>query len=150
MKNPILLSDKRNPEKGNSYSKRCQAKKCKSECVKCEKPEHRYSDGKFAKTITERRKILSDKKFCFNCTRAKHRAAECRSAKTCLKCKNKHHASIRNKLAGSKSVLVLVTTENNVAYPVAIIKVNVARCHALLDTGSGSLYISESFIDLLK
>ena len=45
---------------------------------------------------------------------------------------------------------MLVTTETNVTYPVAIIKVNGVKCRALLDKGSGSSYISESFIDLLK
>ena len=43
---------------------------------------------------------------------------------------------------------MLVTTEANVTYPAAIIKVNGVKCRALLDTGSGSSYISESFIDL--
>ena len=142
------MSDKRNSEKGNGYSKSYQAKQTKSECVYCEKPDHRSSDCKTAKTVTERRKILSDKKLCFNCTGTKHRAAECRSAKTCLKCKSKHHTSICDKLADSKSEPMLVTTEANVTYPVAIIKVNGVKCRALLDTGSGSSYISESFIDL--
>ena len=96
------------------------------------------------------RKILSDKKLCFNCTGTKHRAAECRSAKTYLKCKDKHHISICDKLADSKSEPMLVTTEANVTYTEAIIKVNGVKCRALLDTGSGSSYISESFIDLLK
>ena len=45
---------------------------------------------------------------------------------------------------------MLVTTETNVTNPVAIIKVNGVKCRALLDTGSGSSYVSESFIDLLK
>ena len=45
---------------------------------------------------------------------------------------------------------MLVTTETNVTYPVATIKVNGVKCRALLDKGSGSSYISESFIDLLK
>ena len=43
-----------------------------------------------------------------------------------------------------------MTTETNLIYPVAIIKVNGVKCRALLDTGSISSYISESFIDLLK
>ena len=90
------------------------------------------------KTVTERRKILSDKKLCFNSTGAKHRAAECRSAKTCLKCNNKHHTSICGKLADNKSEPMLVTTEANVTYPVVIIKVNGVKCRALLDTGSRS------------
>ena len=144
------MSDKRNPEKGNNYSKSYQAKQTRSECMYCEKPDRRSSDCKTAKTVTERRKILSDKKLCFNCRGAKHRAAECRSVKTCLKCKNKHHMSICDKLTDSKSEPMLVTTETNVTYPVAIIKVNGVKCRALLDTGPGSSYISESFIDLLK
>ena len=45
---------------------------------------------------------------------------------------------------------MLVTTKANVTYPAAIIKVNDVKFRALLDTGSGSLYISESLIDLLK
>ena len=45
---------------------------------------------------------------------------------------------------------MLVITNANVTYPVAIIKVNSVKCKALLDTGSGSSYISESFLDLLK
>ena len=45
---------------------------------------------------------------------------------------------------------MFVTTEANVTYPVAIIKVNGVKFRALLDTGSGSSYISESFIDRLK
>ena len=43
-----------------------------------------------------------------------------------------------------------MTTEANVTYPVAIIKVNGAKCRALSGSGSGSSYISESFTDLLK
>ena len=45
---------------------------------------------------------------------------------------------------------MLVTTEVNVTYPVVIIKINGVKCRVLLDTGPGSSYISESFIDLLK
>ena len=140
------MSDKGNPEKGNGYSKSYQAKQIKSEF----QPDHRSSDCKTTKTVTERRKILSDKKLCFNCTEAKYRTAEFRSAKTCLKCKNKHHTSICDKLTDSKSELMLVTTEANVTYPVAIIKINGVKYRALLDTGSGSSSMSESFIDRLK
>ena len=150
VRNPVPLSDKRNPEKCNGYSKSYQARQTKSERVYCEKPDHRSSDCKTAKTVTERRKILSSKRLCFNCTGAKHRAAECRRSKTCLKCKNKHHTSICDKLADSKSEQMLVSTEANVTYPVAIINVNGVKCRALSDTGSGSSYISELFIDLLK
>ena len=63
MRNPIPLSDKRNLEKGNSYSKSYQAKQIKSECVYCENPDHRSSYCKTVKTVTKRGKILSDKNF---------------------------------------------------------------------------------------
>ena len=79
VRNPIPLSDKRNPEKGNGYSKSYQTKQTKNERVYCEKADHRSSDCKTVKTVTELRKILSDKKLCFNHTGAKPRAAECRS-----------------------------------------------------------------------
>ena len=138
VRNPIPMSDKGNPEKGNGYSKSYQAKQTKSEYVYCDKRDHRSSDCKTAKTVTERRKILSDKKLCFNCTGAKYRTVEFRSTKTCLKCKNKHHTSICDKLADSKSELMLVTTEANVTYPVTIIKVNCVKSRAFLDTSSGS------------
>ena len=84
-RNPIPLSDKRNPGKGNGYSKSYQAKQTKSESVYYEKPGDKSSDCKTEKTVTERIKILSDKKSCFNCTGTKRRATECSSAKTCLK-----------------------------------------------------------------
>ena len=145
VRSPIPSSDKRNPEKFNGYNKSYQAKQTKSEYVYCEKPGHRSSDCKTAKTVTELRNILSDKKLCSNCAGAKHRAEECCSAKTYLTCKNKQSTSICDKLADSKSDPILETTETNVTYQVAIIKVNGVKCRVLLDTGSGSSYISESF-----
>ena len=45
---------------------------------------------------------------------------------------------------------MLASTDSNVIYPVAIIKVNVIKCRVLLDTGSGSSYASEAINDLLK
>ena len=58
---------------------------------------------------------------------------------------NKQSTSICDKLADSKSDPILETTETNVTYQVAIIKVNGVKCRVLLDTGSGSSYISKSF-----
>ena len=45
---------------------------------------------------------------------------------------------------------LLTTTENNVIYPVAIVKINGVKCQALLDRGSGSSYASENLLDYLK
>ena len=45
---------------------------------------------------------------------------------------------------------LLATTENNVIYPVAIVKINGVRCRVLLDAGSGSSYASEGLLVNLK
>ena len=149
VRNPIPLNEKRNSEKGHGHNKSFQAKQSKNECVYCQKTDHKSSECNTVKTVSERRKILSDKKLCFNCTGAKHRAAECRSNKTCFKCKNKHHTSICEKMS-ENSEPMLATTEASVTYPVAIVKVNGVKCRALLDSGSGSSYVSESLTDHLK
>ena len=48
------------------------------------------------------------------------------------KCKSKHQTSICNKLADSKSKLMLVTTKTNITYPIAILKLNGVKFRALL------------------
>ena len=45
---------------------------------------------------------------------------------------------------------LLTTTENNVIYPVAIVKANGVKCYTLPDIGSGSSYASEGLLDYLK
>ena len=45
---------------------------------------------------------------------------------------------------------MLARTDTAVMYPLETIKVNGVKCGALLNTGSGSSYISESLISLLK
>ena len=50
----------------------------------------------------------------------------------------------------STSTELLLTTTENVIYPLVMIKINRVKCHVLLDTGSGSSYASESFLDYLK
>ena len=68
----------------------------------------------------------------------------------CLICKNKHHTSICDKSLSTSAEPLLTTTENNVIYPVAIVKINGVKCQALLDRGSGSSYASENLLDYLK
>ena len=75
---------------------------------------------------------LSEKKLYFNCTKPRHRAADCRSSKTCLICKNKHHSSICDKGSSTSTEPLLTTTENNVIYPVELVKINGVKCSALL------------------
>ena len=65
---------------------------------------------------------------------------ECRSSKTCLICKKKQHTSISDKSSSTSIEPLLTTTESNVIYPAAIVKINRVKCRFLLDTGSGSSY----------
>ena len=116
----------------------------------CKKSDHNPADCQAVETTSESRKLLSEKKSCFNCTKPKHRDPDCRSSKTCLICKNKHHTSICDKSLSTSTELLLTTTENNVIYPVATVKINGVKCRALLDTGFASSYASEDPLDYLK
>ena len=136
-RNPKPHSDDNRNHPYKHPNKAYQTKQQKLECVYCGKPEHKSADCQTVKTTSERRKILSEKKLCFNCTGSKHRASDCHSTKTCLVCKSKHHTSICDKNPNTTSEPLLTTTENNVIYPVAIVKINGIKCHALLNTGSG-------------
>ena len=154
-RNPKLLNHKPLSEdnKTNPYrnpNKVYQANLHQIEGVYCEKSGHKSADCQTVKTTSERRKLLSEKKLCFNCTKTKYRAADCHSSKTCLMCKNKHHTSICDKSSSASTEPLLTTTENNVIYPVAIVKINGVKCCFLLDTGSGSSYASEGLLDYLK
>ena len=115
-----------------------------------QKSDHKSADCQPVKTTSERRKLLREKKLCFNCTKPKHPAADCRSSKTCQICKNKHHRSICDKSWSTFTEPLLTTTENNVIYPVAIVKANGVKCYTLPDIGSGSSYASEGLLDYLK
>ena len=72
-----------------------------------------------------------------------------------MKCKGHHHTSLcmdetshqssptrtgsNNTAAGQK---LLTTAESEAIYPVAVVKVNGITCRSLLDTGTGSSYIT--------
>ena len=127
-----------------------QANQHQIECVYSKRSDHKSKDCKTVKKTSERRKLLSEKKLCFNCAKPKHRAADFRSSKTCLMCKNKHHTSICDKSSSTSTESLLTTTENNVIYPVVIVKINGVKCRALLDTGFWSFYGSEGLLDYLK
>ena len=55
-------------------------------CVYCHEPGHKSADCDNVKSLTERKRLLSERKLCFNCTGGKHRAAECRSKIRCQRC----------------------------------------------------------------
>ena len=112
--------------------------------------DHKSADCEKVKSDSHRKKILSEKKSCFDCTSTKHHAADCRSNRKSLLRKCKHHTSICEKSSDEASEPILASTESNVIYPVAIIKVKGIKYCALLDTASGSSYALEAIIDLLK
>ena len=104
-------------------------------------------DCEKVKSASDHRKILSEKRLFFNCIGTKHRAVGCRSNRKWLLCKCKRHTSICEKRSDEGSALMLASTESSVIYSVLIIKVNDIKCLAILDTGSGSSYVSETIIN---
>ena len=112
--------------------------------------DHKSADREKVKSVSDCRKILSEKILCFNYTGTKYLAAGCRSNQMCLLCKCKHHTLICKKRSYENSELMLATTESSVICPAAVIKVTSIKCRALLNTGSGNSYAFEGIIDLLK
>ena len=120
-------------------------------CVYCHEPGHKSAECDKVKSLTERKRLLSERKLCFNCTGGKHRAAECRSKIRCQRCTGKHHTSI----CDQEQQQFLIAREQYhatepVTYPVVVVSVNGVKCRALLDTGAGSSYASKTLLDRIK
>ena len=99
-------------------------------CVYCE-GDHRSAECQNIFSTSERKKILSEKRLSGkNSTGKKHRAINCTSNQLCLICNKNHHTSICN--SGNQ---VMLTTS-------IVIKVEGVICRALIDSGSGSSYVS--------
>ena len=113
----------------------------KRACIYCDSDEHKSIDCKTVTTLNYRLSILKEKRVCFNCTGFGHRAVDCRS-KGCHYCNAKHHSSVCDKKSGG---VLLATGEVGVVYPVVIVKG--VTCRALLDTGSGSTYVSNRLVE---
>ena len=117
----------------------------------CNSEDHKSIECTKVKAKSERRDILHSKRLCFNCTRAGHRASDCTSKGTFKNCKAKHHTSICEKERNQEHrELLMLTVEQGVIYPVVVVKVNGITCRALLDTGSGSSYISTKLADFMN
>ena len=112
-------------------------------CIYCDSDEHKSIDCKTVTTLHDRRSILKEKCVCFNCTGFGHRAVDCRS-KGCHYCNAKHHSSVCDKKSDG---VLLATGEVGVVYPVVIVKDEGVTCRALLDTGSGSTYVSNRLVE---
>lgn len=70
----------------DSYTGRC--------CPLCSGKHHTSMSPKYsAKTVPQKKVIISKHKLCFNCL-GSHRMANCRSTKRCFKCGLRHHTTI--------------------------------------------------------
>ena len=120
-------------------------------CVFCNGEDHRSVErGKFP-SISQRRRILSDKKLCFNCTGTRHQAQDCRSKHACQRCGSRHHTSICDRLpSNNQMMLVTGDHEGSVICPVVVVIVDGIKCRALLDTGAGSSYVSVALVERLN
>ena len=143
-RNPV---DTSRPDKEKErHSKVFQAKS--RECVYCGDVSHKAVDCTKITGIPERKKILAKKRLCFNCAIGSHRAAECSSKASCQKCGKRHHTSICN-TTKVKEEHTLTTNQSSVL-PIIMIRINGVKCRALIDSGSGSSYISGKLVDMLK
>ena len=115
-------------------------------CVYCDKQRHKASQCESVKSVEDRRLILSKKKLCFNCTGTKHKASDCHSNKLWLICNSKHHASICDKNENA----LFKTNSNACTCLLVIVNIERLKCCALVDTGTGSFYVSSTIISLLN
>ena len=121
------------------------------ECVYCGDITHKARNCTTITSVPERKQILAKKRLCFNCAIGSHRAAECSSKGMCQKCGNRHHTSICDATEVKVKGKSLTTNQSSESVlPVIIIKVNGVKCRALIDTGSGSSYISAKLVDILR
>ena len=116
-------------------------------CVYCDKKDHFSANCPKVTAVEDHKRILSQRQLCFNCTGDRHRAETCRS-RGCHNCQRKHHTLICDQ-TNNASVGRFLTAQDKpsgkVIYPVVVVEVNGIKCHALLDTGAGSLYASSAF-----
>ena len=121
------------------------------ECVYCGDVTHKAGNCTKITSVTERKQILAKKRLCFNCAIGTHRAAECSSKGSCQKCGKRHHTSICDASKVERKEQVMTTSQSSESVlPVIVIKVNGVKCRALIDTGSGSSYISAKLVEVVK
>ncbi len=122
------------------------------QCVYCGEENHKATTCDKIVNVAERKQILKKKRLCFNCAIGSHRAAECSSKSACRHCGRRHHSSICDSPKKEEKKEDALTTNHSPegVFPVLVIKVNGVKCRALIDTGSGSSYISAKLVNLLK
>ena len=158
VRNPVKQDDgsQDRHSKSRSFQVRQQESRIK-ECVYCNDTSHRSPEFKKVVSVSDRRRILGEKKLCFNCTGPRHKASECRSQQTCQHCKRRHHSSICDKRPNEQEgvkpqteQMLVAKGENKVIYPIVLVKVDGIICRALLDTGAGSSYASGALVERLN
>ena len=75
-----------------------------------------------------------------NCTGVKHRTSDYRRTRSSGNYKEKYHTS-------DQKTIDPLLTNNSVTYPV--VAIDVIKCRALMDTGSGASDVSTSLMDLI-
>ena len=79
-----------------------------------------------------------------------HRAADCPSKTNCQICNKRRHTSICDSTNSREKALTTNQQASDGVFPVLVIKVNGVKCRALIDSGSGSSYISAKLANILK
>ena len=124
-------------------------------CVYCDDPAHKAVNCTKVTSLPERRQILIRKRLCFNCVAGMHKSVTCPSKASCQHCHLRHHSSLHDsetdvKLPNGKNVAMTSSNDKKEGiFPVVVVDVNGIRCRALIDSGSGSSYISTKLIQLL-
>ena len=85
-----------------------------------------------------------------------HKSVTCPSKASCQHCHLRHHSSLHDsetdvKLPNGKNVAMTSSSNDKKEgiFPVVVVDVNGIRCRALIDSGSGSSYVSTKLIQLL-
>ena len=125
-------------------------------CVYCDDPAHKTVNCTKVTSLPERRQILIRKRLCFNCAAGMHKSVTCPSKASCQHCHLRHHSSLHDsetdvKLPNGKNVAMTSSSNDKKEgiFPVVVVDVNGIRCRALIDSGSGSSYVSTKLIQLL-
>lgn len=117
-------------------------------CVYCDSQNHRGVNCDQVKDPVERKKVLTRKKLCYNCASGIHSHLTCPSKRSCDTCHARHHSSICTSQPATAMTTVKVSSEG--VFPILVVKVNGILTRALVDSGSGTSYISAHLANMLK
>ena len=139
------------PVKSRAFNTSLKESSPQRVCVYCESEEHKSLNCDKVVGVSERKKILGDKRLCFNCTGTRHRAGDCKSHSRCQSCQRKHHTSICDQARAREPGMTANHVGNAaVIHPIVVVQVEGFKFRALLDSGASHSYASASFIQLIK